>query len=77
MSQENYIAKLLEMEEAIIENVEKNDRFTYINFHLPVHEAVCPRCGALTHRIHDYRVKILRDLPVQEKPVRLKYNRRR
>ena len=50
---------------------------TYIRFHLPVREAVCPRCGALTHRIHDYRVKILRDLPVQEKPVRLKYNRRR
>ena len=77
MSQENYIAKLLEMEEAIIENVEKTDCFTYIRFHLPVHEAVCPHCGALTHRIHDYRVKILRDLPVQEKPVRLKYNRRR
>ena len=67
MSQENYIAKLLEMEEAIIENVEKADRFTYINFHLPVREAVCSRCGALTHRIHDCRVKILRDLPVQEK----------
>ena len=67
MSQENYIAKLLEMEEAIIENVEKIDCFTYIRFHLPVHEAVCPHCGALTHRIHDYRVKILRDLPVQEK----------
>ena len=32
MSQENYIAKLLEMEEAIIENVEKTDRFTYIKF---------------------------------------------
>ena len=77
MSQENYIAKLLEMEEAIIENVEKTDCFTYIRFHLPVHEAVCPHCGALTHRIHDYRVKILRDLLVQEKPVRLKYNRRR
>ena len=30
MSQEHYIAKLLEMEEAIIENVEKTDRFTYI-----------------------------------------------
>ena len=53
MSQENYIAKLLEMEEAIIENVEKTDCFTYINFHLPVREAVCPHCGALTHRIHD------------------------
>ena len=65
------------MEEAIIENVEKTDCFTYIRFHLPVHEAVCPHCGALTHRIHDYRVKILRDLPVHEKPVRLKYNRRR
>ena len=77
MSQENYITKLLEMEEAIIENVEKTDRFTYIRFHLPVREAVCPHCGALTHRIHDYRVKILRDLPVQEKPVRLKYNWRR
>ena len=48
MSQENYIAKLLEMEEAIIENVEKTDCFTYIRFHLPVHEAVCPHCGALT-----------------------------
>ena len=57
MSQENYIAKLLEMEEAIIENVEKTDCFTYINFHLPVREAVCPHCGALTRRIHDYRVK--------------------
>ena len=30
MSQENYITKLLEMEEDIIENVEKVDRFTYI-----------------------------------------------
>ena len=31
MSQENYIAKLLEMEEAIIENVEKTDNFTFPN----------------------------------------------
>ena len=77
MSQEHYIAKLLEMEEAIIENVEKTDRFTYICFHLPVREAVCPRCGALTHRIHNYCVKIRRDLLVQEKPVRLKDKRRR
>ena len=27
----------------------------------------CPHCSELIYRIHDYRVKILRDLPVQEK----------
>ena len=58
MSQENYIAKLLEMEEAIIENVEKTDCFTYIRFHLPVHEAVCPHCGALTHWFCTIKVDI-------------------
>ena len=38
---------------------------------------ICKRCGGKTDRIHDYRVREVRDLELRGKPVRLLYRRRR
>ena len=38
---------------------------------------ICKRCGGETDRIHDYRVREVRDLELRGKPVRLLYRRRR
>ena len=38
---------------------------------------ICKRCGGKTGRIHDYRVREVRDLELRGKPVRLLYRRRR
>ena len=38
---------------------------------------ICKRCGGKTDRIHDYRVREVRDLELRGKPVRLPYRRRR
>ena len=77
MSQENYIAKLFGMEEVIVENLEKISEQVRVRFHLPLRETLCPGCGTRTRRVHDYRVKVLRDLPLQGLPARLEYRRRR
>ncbi|WP_418230862.1 ISL3 family transposase [Butyricicoccus sp.] len=38
---------------------------------------ICRRCGAETDRVHDYRIRQVRDLELRGKPLRLLYRRRR
>ena len=40
-------------------------------------EQTCKRCGMGTGRVHDYRVRQVRDLELQGKPLRLLYRQRR
>lgn len=77
MSGKDYSAKLLEMEGVQIENLEETDQEIVLQISLVRRTQNCERCGAETERIHDYRIRQVRDLELCGKPLRLLYRRRR
>ena len=60
----DYTAELLNLEDVIITNVENITDQLHIYIELPRARHVCPACGAVTDRIHDYRMQIIKDIPL-------------
>lgn len=60
----NYTSKLLNLEDVIITNVENISDQLHIYIELPRAEHICPACGAVTDRIHDYRMQTIKDVPL-------------
>ena len=77
MSRNDYSAKLPEMEGIQIENLEETEKEIVLQISLERSTQKCKRCGAETDRIHDYRIRQVRDLELRGKPLRLLYRRRR
>ena len=77
MSQEDYTAKLLGVEEIEVEKIEEREGRLYVTFTLKRREHRCPHCGAQTGCVHDYRTRLLRDTETAGKAVLLRYRRRR
>ena len=67
MSQENYIAQLLDMEGIEITDLKSTTDQIVISFRLNRRDHVCPACKAVTDQVHDYRVQMVKDLPIQGK----------
>ena len=59
----HYTNKLLDIEDVIIKNIRHADTFVKIYLETKPYEQVCPCCGAVTKRIHDYRYQTIKDLP--------------
>ena len=64
MLNQNYTAKLLNLEEVIITNVENFSEELHVYIELPRKEHICPACGAATDRVHDYRMQTVKDVPL-------------
>ena len=64
MLNKNYTAKLLNLEDVMITNVESISGEVHIYLELPRRKHSCPACGALTDRVHDYRMQIIKDVPL-------------
>lgn len=64
MLNKDYTAKLLNLEDVIVTNVENNDSDVHIYIELPRKEHICPCCGVSTSIIHDYRNQIIKDVPL-------------
>jgi len=64
MLQQDCIAKLLNLEEVIVTNVENEGEILHIHLELPRKEHACPCCGEKTERIHDYRNQVIKDRPL-------------
>ena len=64
MLNQDYTAKLLNLEDVIITGVENISDQLHIYIELPRDEHVCPACGAITNRVHDYRMQIIKDVPL-------------
>lgn len=60
----DYTSKLLNLEDVIITNVENISDQLHIYIELPKAKHTCPVCGALTDRIHDYRMQTIKDVPL-------------
>lgn len=66
MLKKDYTAKLLNLEDVIITKVENISKEVHVYLELPRTKHRCPACGALTDRVHDYRMQIIRDFPLAE-----------
>ena len=60
----DYTAKLLNLEDVIITNVDNTSNQLHIYIELPRRKHVCPVCGAVTDRVHDYRMQTIKDVPL-------------
>ena len=64
MLSQNYTAKLLNLEDVMITNVENISEELHIYIELPQKEHTCPACGSVTDRVHDYRMQTIKDVPL-------------
>ena len=64
MLNQDYTAKVLNLEDVIITNVENISDVLHICLELSRQKHRCPACGALTDRIHDYRMQTIKDIPM-------------
>lgn len=60
----NYTTELLNLEDVIVTEVKNIEDQLYISVELPRREHTCPCCGAVTDRVHDYRVQKVKDIPL-------------
>lgn len=77
MSMKDHSAELLKMEGVQIEKLDETEKEIILQISMERKMHICKRCGGKTGRIHDYRVREVRDLELRGKPVRLLYRRRR
>ena len=64
MLNQDYTIKLLNLEDVIITGVENISDQLHISIELPRRKHICPCCGAVTDRVHDYRMQIIEDVPL-------------
>ena len=64
MLMKDYTAKLLNLEDEFITIVEEISGQLHVHIELPRKEHVCPVCGAVTDRVHDYRTQVIKDIPM-------------
>ena len=64
MLNQDYTAKLLILKDAIVTDAENNSDELHVCLELPRAKHRCPDCGALTDRIHDYRMQTIKDVPM-------------
>lgn len=69
--------KLLGLEEAIVKNVYEDEESCHIELELPKKVHRCPCCGHETDKVHDYRIQIIKDLPVSGRHTYLHLRKRR
>ncbi len=71
------INKLLDLEDVIVKSIKHSDSLITIHLETKPTEQVCPICGTITSKIHDYRLQTIKDIPFQLKPVNLILRKRR
>ena len=73
----DYSTKLLGLQGVIIENIEENNGTIEVAVSLERKTHCCPRCGAETNKIHDYRKQVITDLNIHNKKVKIHLRKRR
>ncbi len=60
----NYTTEFLNLEDVIVTEVKNIASQIHVFIELPRREHSCPRCGATTDRVHDYRMQTVKDIPL-------------
>lgn len=74
---EDYTTNLLDMEHMEIKTCEKSCDEIVLHVQMKRRGEYCPKCGAYTEAVHDYREQTVKDCPVQGKALIWKYRKRR
>ena len=69
MLEHDYTAKVLNLEDVMIKNVDCNLDELHFYLELPVSEHTCPSCGCSTSFVHDYREQVIKDIPLGRKHI--------
>lgn len=77
MLSQDYTTELLNLKDVNVTNVENSSEALHIYLELPRKAHTCPACGASTNLVHDYRVQIVKDLPIAERKTFLHLRKRR
>ena len=64
MLMKDYTAEFLNLEDVIITNVETISNQLHVSIELPRRKHICPCCGTVTDRVHDYRMQVIKDVPM-------------
>jgi transposase len=71
------MTNILNLPGVIVENEIQTAETLIFTVKLSKKTAICPRCGKTSHRLHQNQGHLVRDLPICDKEVILKVNRRR
>ena len=73
----NCIKNLLNLKGVILKSIKNLENIVEIHIELPVKEHACPCCGTKTTKVHDYYTQPITDIPIQFKPTKIIYKKRR
>ena len=73
----DYTLSLLNLQEVIVKKVTTNDKSAVIDIEMPKKQHTCPRCCAETSYVHDYRNRLIKDIPAFGMKIILNYRQRR
>ena len=73
----DFIKNLLDLKGVIVKKVRYKKNFVKIHIELPIREQTCPYCKAKTTKIKDYRIQVIKDIPIRFKTTLLSYRKRR
>ncbi|ELR97900.1 ISL3 family transposase [Gloeocapsa sp. PCC 73106] len=68
--------KLLGIPEIVVEDSKEIDNTIILTVKASIKKGICPRCGQVSHRLHQNKYHLVKDLPISGKEVILKVNRR-
>lgn len=70
------MTKILNLPGVIVEESLETEETIILSVRVKNKTAVCPRCGQKSHRLHQNKTHLVRDLPITNREVILKVNRR-
>lgn len=73
----NCIKDLLNLKDVKIKKIKNLENNVEIYIQLPIIEHSCPSCGYKTTKVHDYYTQPIKDIPIQFKPTKIIYRKRR
>ncbi|MCL1469048.1 transposase family protein, partial [Argonema antarcticum A004/B2] len=71
------MTKLLNLSGVIVEDSKETEETLILSVRVEKKTADCSRCGKVSHRLHQNKSHLVRDLPMGNREVILKVNRRR
>ena len=71
------LTKILNIPGIIVEEVKETEEILILSVKVQKNTAFCPRCGQISHRLHQNKRHLVKDLPMANKEVVLNVNRRR
>ena len=71
------MTKLLNLPGVLVEDSQETEEILILSVTVKKKTAVCPRCGQISHRLHQNKKHLVKDLPMGNRAVILSVNRRR